>query len=369
VVGNEEACISGFMQDKGRKQTVMDMIRLTIDGKEVVCAKNTTILQAANSVEIKIPTLCYHERLNPIGSCRLCVVEIEGYATPVAACTTPAAEGLVVTTHSERLFRMRRESLEFLLVNHPLDCPVCDKAGECALQDLVVEYGITEVKYKVPKKSYDHHYATQLINYFPDRCILCLRCATACREIKGAGALDIAVNEDGIQQLSVNPEKCVSCGECLQVCPTGALTENVSHLKGRAFLVKKVPTTCTYCGCGCQMDLHVLNNQVVSVSGRKEIGVNQGSLCVKGRFGYEFISSDQRLKKPLIKKNGIFEEADWDEALDLVSRKFAQVREEFGPDAIGGLTSARCTNEDNYLFQKFMRAVIGTNNVDHCARL
>ncbi|MBA4386194.1 MAG: hypothetical protein C0410_15780 [Anaerolinea sp.] len=155
----------------------------------------------------------------------------------------------------------------------------------------------------------------------------------------------------------------------MQLCPVGALTENVSKMKSRSFVVKKVPTTCTYCGCGCQMELHVLNNQVVNITGTNDIGVNQGSLCVKGRFGYEFIASDQRLTKPLVKRNGKFEEASWDEALSFVAKRFSQIKKESGPDAIGGFASARCTNEDNYIFQKFMRAVIGTNNVDHCARL
>jgi predicted molibdopterin-dependent oxidoreductase YjgC len=149
----------------------------------------------------------------------------------------------------------------------------------------------------------------------------------------------------------------------------GALTENVSHVKGRAFTEKSVATTCTYCGCGCQMDLHVLGNEVVSVTGRDDPGVNQGSLCVKGRFGYEFISSDERLTKPLIKKNGRFEEAGWDEALSLVAKKFGEIKKNHGADSIGGFASARCTNEDNYIFQTFMRGVIGTTNVDHCARL
>ncbi len=347
----------------------MSMVKFTIDGKEVVAKENTTILQAAKSAGIKIPTLCYHKRMNPIGSCGLCIVEIGGNADPMHACSTPVADGMAITTQSDRLLRLRQESLKLLLVNHPLDCPVCDKSGECTLQDLVFEYGIKDVECRAPRKSNPLVYATNLIKYWPQRCISCLRCVTACKEIKGIGALDMQTTPDGFRELAVNTDTCVSCGECLQVCPTGALTENVSRMKGRSFLVKKVPTTCSYCGCGCQINLNVLNNQVVSVTGRDDPGVNQGSLCVKGRFGYEFIASDQRLKTPLIKKEGKFEEAGWDEALDLVAKKFTHIKNENGPDAIGGLSSARCTNEDNYLFQKFMRAVIGTNNVDHCARL
>jgi predicted molibdopterin-dependent oxidoreductase YjgC len=346
----------------------MSTVKVTIDGKEVLAQKNTTVLQAARSCGIKIPTMCFHERLNPIGSCRLCVVEISGYAEPVQACKTPVMEAMTVITDSDRLLGMRQESLKRLLVNHPLDCPICDKAGECKLQDLVFEYGIRAEEYQAPERRADVVYATPLIKYWPDRCVLCFRCAAACREIKGLGALDFSEN-GGLPRLSVNPDKCVSCGECLQVCPVGALTENVSRMKGRSFLVKKVPTTCGYCGCGCQEELNVLDNQVVSVTGRKDAGVNQGSLCVKGRFGYEFISSGERLRKPLIRKNGMLQEAEWDQAITLVARKFEQIKNESGPDAIAGLCSARCTNEENYLFQKFMRGVIGTNNVDHCARL
>ena len=344
------------------------MVKLTIDGKEVITEENNTILQAARSAGIEIPTLCYHARLSPIGACGMCVIEVGGSAEPVEACTTPVAEGMEVVTNSDRLLHMRQESLQRLLVHHPLDCPICDKAGECRLQDLVFEYGIRVEEYQAPKKPYDVVYATPLIKHWPDRCVLCLRCVTACREIKGVCALDVAETE-GRRQISFYPDRCISCGECLQLCPVGALTENLSRTKGRSFLVKKVQTTCTYCGCGCQMELNVLDNQVVSVTGKNEVGVNQASLCVKGRFGYEFIASDQRLTKPLIKRDGKFEEASWDEALNLVARRFTQIKKENGPDAIGGFTSARCTNEENYLFQKLMRAVIGTNNVDHCARL
>jgi predicted molibdopterin-dependent oxidoreductase YjgC len=345
------------------------MVTLTIDGKEVTVPQGTTILEAARSVGIRIPTLCYHDRMNPIGSCRMCVVEIEGYTHPMAACTTPVEDGIEVVTASERLTRIRQDSLKLILVNHPLDCPICDKGGECLLQDLVYEFGIDEVEYRAAKPERDSLYATPLIRYWPDRCIMCLRCVTACREIKGIGAISIEGEGYGAQVVTIDPEKCQSCGECLQVCPTGSLTADLTPFRGRPWLVKRVQTTCTYCGCGCQLELNVQNDRVISVTTRDEVGVNHGSLCVKGRFGYEFINSDERLTTPLIKKDGEFQEASWDEALSLVAEKFTAIRDEHGPGAIGGQTSARCTNEENYLFQKFMRAVIGTNNVDHCARL
>jgi predicted molibdopterin-dependent oxidoreductase YjgC len=345
------------------------MVKLLINGNNVEVSKETTILKAAEKAGIRIPTLCYHRRLPPIGSCNMCIVEVEGEKEPVCSCNTVVADGLVVNTQSKALHERRTENLRKILKHHPLDCPICDKAGECNLQDLVYEFGIENVPFEPRKEKRDTSYSTSLIRYWAERCILCRRCVTACSEIKGIGAIDITGKDDDAKLVVVDADRCKSCGECLMVCPTGALTENLSRYKGRPWLVKRVETTCTYCGCGCQFDLNVLDNRVIGVTTHEDQGVNQGSLCVKGRFGYEFINDKDRLTKPLIKENGAFREASWEEALDTVAEKFSALRNQYGPDSLAGLTSAKCTNEENYLFQKFMRAVIGTNNIDHCARL
>jgi len=345
------------------------MITLTIDGTKVTVAENTTILAAANSLGIKIPVLCYHERLKPIASCRMCVVEVDGYDAPMTACNTPVIDGINVVTNSERLQNLRKENLQLILINHPLDCPVCDKGGECAVQDFVYEFGIETTPYELQKAERRSVYATPLIRFWPDRCIMCLRCVAACRDIKALGAIDVSGCGYDSQVSPVNAERCESCGECLRLCPTGALTENLSRVKGRPWMTQKVGTTCTYCGCGCQLELNTFDGHIIGVTTQDSKGINRGSLCVKGRFGYEFIHSEDRLKKPLIRKNGQFHEATWDEALGLIADKFTAIKSSYGPDAIAGLASARCTNEENYLMQKFMRAAIGTNNIDHCARL
>ncbi len=347
----------------------MSMVRLTIDGSEIEVPAGTTILQAAEKAGINIPILCYHKRLPPIESCNMCIVEIEGENEPVCSCSTAVADGLVVTTDSKPLHEQRTANLKKILEHHPLDCPICDRAGECDLQDIVYAFGIDEAPYEPRKEKRDDTYSTTLIRHWAERCITCGRCVSACRDVKGIGVLDIQGEEENKRLVIVDADKCVSCGECLFVCPTGALTENLSRYKGRPWLVNRVQTTCTYCGCGCQLDLNVMDNRVVGVTTDVDIKPNQGSLCVKGRFGYEFIEDESRLKKPLIKENGVLREASWEEALDTVAEKFKSIRDTHGPDSIGGLASAKVTNEENYLFQKFMRAVIGTNNVDHCARL
>ncbi len=344
------------------------MVNLTIDERQVTAEEGTTILQAAAAVGIKIPTLCYHKRLNPIGSCRMCLVEVEGYANPMTACTTPVAEGIKVVTTTERLQKMRRDNLKLLLVNHPLECPICDAAGRCELQNMVYQFGIATADFQAERVARSAEYSTPLIRYWPDRCIMCLRCVHACKNVT-LGVLDVAGSGFGAQISPIHKERCTSCGECLRSCPTGALTENLSTHRGRPWNTRRIETTCTYCGCGCQLELMVANEKIIGVTTKNDAGTNQGSLCVKGRFGYEFIQSDARLTKPLIRKNGSFQEATWEEALGLVAERLGAIKATAGPDALAGLTSARCTNEENYLFQKFMRAVLGTNNIDHCARL
>jgi len=348
------------------------MINLTIDGKPVSVPKGTTILEAARTVGIRIPTLCYLKKLAPIGSCRMCVVEADGYRKPITACDTPASDGLVVRTESEALREMRRDILELILVRHPLDCPVCDKGGECDLQDLSFEHGITRQDFvaesfqrEVPR------YVSPFIKQWPDRCVLCARCVHACKEIKGVGCIQIADNGFHSYIGPVPGVECISCGECLSVCPVGALTDNVLTRKARTWQSKRVRTTCGYCGVGCQMELNAKNDQLLRVTTTDfDLKPNYGSLCVKGRFGWEFVNHPARLTKPLLRRDdGQLHETTWDEALGFVAARLQEIKAEHGADSIAGFSSARCTNEDNYLFQKFFRAVVGTSNVDHCARL
>lgn len=348
------------------------MINLTINGTPIKVEEGRTILEAANGANIKIPTLCWLAKLSPLGSCRMCMVEIEGLRKPVGACDTLAAEGMAVTTESSALHKMRQDALKLLLINHPLECPVCDKGGECDLQDIVWEFGITDLPFRAPppNRNMPDHYISPFIKQWQDRCILCGRCVRACKEVKGIGCIKITDNGFKSYIGPVEGVDCICCGECLSVCPVGALTDAVIEEKARIWQSKRTTTTCGYCGVGCQFQFNARNNRILRVTttefSRKP---NYGSLCVKGRFGWEFVGHEDRLKEPLIRKNGELTPVSWDEALTYVAGRLGEIKEKHGPDAIAGFTSARCTNEDNYLFQKFIRAVVGTNNVDHCARL
>lgn len=346
------------------------MINLTIDGIKTQVPEGATILEAARKLSIPIPTLCNHPKLTPFGGCRLCIVEVKGVPRPLSACTTPVAEAMEVTTSTPELEDMRKTILELLISDHPNDCMVCERAGDCTLQELAYFYGIDEHRFAGERRHYAKRDGNPFIEREMEKCILCGRCVKVCREVQGVEAIEFAYR--GFQAKICPPFDrdldCEFCGQCIAVCPTGALTGKMRVRKGRQKDIKEVDTVCGYCGVGCNVTLHVRRNEVIRVTSREDT-FNEGWLCVKGRFGYRFIGSPDRLKSPLIKKNGKFEEVSWEEAFAYAAERLASIKAQHGPDSIAGLASARCTNEDNYLFQEFIRAVIGTNNVDHCARL
>ena len=368
------------------------MVKLTIDNKIIEVSEDTTVLDAAKMLNIEIPTLCHHPKLTPFGGCRLCIVEVKGAPRPLTSCTTPVSEGMEVTTSTPALEDLRKTVLELILSDHPNDCMVCEKAGDCTLQELAYFYGIRENRFGGERRIYEKRDGNLFIERDMGKCILCGRCVKVCDEIQGVGAIDFAYRgfKSKVCPTFEKDLDCEFCGQCVAVCPTGALTGKMWQLRGRQKDIREVDTICSYCGTGCNLTLHVRQNEVIRVTS-KEDKWNEGWLCVKGRFGYSFINSPDRLKKPLIRitprdKSGVgsqesgvsklqtpnsklFREATWDEALDYIAAKLKEIKERSGADSIAGLSSARCTTEENYLFQKFIRAAVGTNNVDHCARL
>lgn len=347
------------------------VIRLSIDGRDVETAAGTTVLEAARREQIDIPTLCFDPRLKPNGGCRLCLVEISGFAKPVPSCTTPATDGMVVVTASERLHRLRKSIVELLLSDHPNDCMLCIRAGDCTLQELAYRYGVRGDRYQGERRDHDRIDNNPFVLREQNKCVLCGLCVQVCDEIQGVGAIGFA--DRGFNASICPPFQrdldCEFCGQCIAVCPTGALSAKLWTGRPRHEGVRQTETTCGYCGCGCNITVHTHGRQVTRITSRSD-NHNRGWLCVKGRFGYEFINSSQRLTTPLIRrvKGGQLEPAGWDEALDLVASRFAAIKKHHGGEALAGLASARCTNEENYLFQKLMRAALGSNNVDHCAR-
>ena len=350
---------------------------LNINGITMEIHPGQTILEVARASGIyTIPTLCYLKDTTATGSCRMCMVEVEGARTLLPACATQASPGMVIKTESDRIDAARQMVLELLLASGNHNCLVCEANGVCELQALAYRYQIPTPGFANPPDTpYFLEDNKNLIRRDFSKCIMCGRCVRACNEKQVNRAISIGYRgaENKIvtrADFAYSESDCVFCGECVQACPVGALLELKAMGKARSWETGKVRTTCPYCGVGCQLWLHVKGGKIVKVTGVEGAAPNQGRLCVKGRFGYDFIYSPERLTMPLIKdrKGGEFREASWDEALDLVAAKLKETIAKHGPDSIAGVSCARSINEDSYQMQKLFRAVIGTNNIDHCAR-
>ena len=352
----------------------MAEIQLTIDGREMKAEAGMTIFDAAKRAGIHIPHLCYREDLTPTTACRLCLVEVEGTRTLVASCALPVANKMVVKTNTKRVQDARRLVIELLLSDHPYDCMTCEKSGTCVLEKYAYEFGIRTPRFKGDKHDYPLRDSNPFFERDYNKCILCGRCVTVCHEVQYCEAVDhskrgFTTKISASFDHSMQETPCVFCGNCVSVCPVGALSPKAGRFQGREWEFERIPTTCSYCGVGCTLVMNVKDNQVLKVTSDKDLGVNKGWTCVKGRFGFDYVHSPDRLTDPLIREGDQFRTASWDEALDWVAEGFKKVKAKYGSDSIGVLVSAKCTNEENYLLQKLARAALGTNNVDHCARL
>jgi NADH-quinone oxidoreductase subunit G len=346
-------------------------VTLTVDGKKVTAPAGTLLIEACKSVGIEVPSFCYYPNLSLCGACRMCLVKIEKMPKLQTACTTVIGEGMVVTTDSEEIKQARKSTVEILLGNHPLDCPVCDAGGECELQDMTFSYGAAESKFMETKNHKDEQQWSPVVFFDRPRCILCFRCVRVCGE--GMDVWALGVQNRGVSSV-IAPNKedhleCEECGMCIDICPVGALTSGAYRYKTRPWEMKHIGTTCTHCGDGCKTTLGVrradTGMDIVRGDNRDKSGTNGDFLCIKGRYGFDFANHEERLKQPLIRQNGRLEPATWEEAFELIGKKFGSIRDVEGGGAIGVIGSTRTTNEENYLLSKFARVVLRTNNVDH----
>jgi formate dehydrogenase alpha subunit len=411
----------------------MTGIKFTIDGKQIMAQPNQTVLQVALENGIHIPHLCYHPALSPFAGCRLCIVEIKGGRAPIASCSLPVKEGMEVTAHSDKLHNYRKSVLDLILSDHPANCMTCEKNGQCQLQKYAYEFGLEKTSYEGERTSYPNEKGNPLIEMSYNTCIMCGRCVVACNETVVNEAIDFTKRGFATKittplDIPRKDSDCVFCGACVDVCPVGALTDLTGRFKGRLAECREVAVVCPYCGCGCSIILDVKDNEIIRSRGNPAGPANHGWLCIKGHFGMDYVGhpdrlascevkrspdeyrgvlrqassnppispfakgglrgistdlpvypsaaldkslgeSRQRLHKPLVRKDGVLCESTWEEAIGLIVKKFAEIKNDHGPESLAVLASAKCSNEENYLMQKLCRALFGTNNVDHCARL
>jgi predicted molibdopterin-dependent oxidoreductase YjgC len=349
-------------------------MKVIINGTERLATDGETVLSAARRHGVYIPSLCWHPKTGMASRCRVCAVEIEGMRGLQMACSTPAREGMVVRTDTDPVRSAQRMTVENLLFDGQHDCIACEATGRCELQDAAYRLGIREYPVVMaPALAVDE--SARMLSLNPNKCIVCGRCVVACNDVVGNEVL--AFTARGYQTrvvcdtaVPMSESSCVQCGECAQLCPTAAIKEKKSIGRGREWELEQVDTTCPYCGVGCQMTLYVDRqaNRIVRVKGREGVAPNDGMLCVKGRFAFEFPSSPKRLTRPLIKEHGKHVEVSWDTALDYTADRLRAIKAQHGADAYAAIACSRSSNENAYAMQKFARAVMGTNNIDNCAR-
>jgi NADH-quinone oxidoreductase subunit G len=348
-------------------ETQTQTITFTLNGQKLTVPKGTLVIEAAKTAGIEIPSFCYYPGLALQAACRMCLVEVEKQKKMATACTLVAEDGMVVHGDTPAVHKARKDMLEFVLTNHPLDCPVCDKGGECELQDMTFTYGIDYSRFTEEKLHYPEEKWSPAVYYDAPRCILCYRCVRVCDEGMDVKALGVA--QRGVTSVIIPNDSgqlaCEECGMCIDICPVGALTSGTYRYQTRPWEMKYFGTACAHCSNGCKTTLSVRNNEILRANNRDHGGINGEFLCPKGRFGHDFTVHAERIRQPLVRRNGSFQPASWEDAIEEIARRLKQAHDAHGPSAIGVIGSNHTTNEENYLLNRFARATLGTNNIDH----